>query len=59
MNCAKSEAYMNFESVSKRRLTQDNPVYAAMIENMDWNIGMLLDTIQQAGINDNTLVIFA
>lgn len=55
---AKDEDWMKLETGWKRRLVQDNPVYAAMIENMDWNIGRLLDKIQQAGIDDNTLVIF-
>ena len=37
----------------KRRTLQNHPVYAAMIENLDHNIGRLLETI-----DDNTLVIF-
>jgi len=37
----------------QRRLIQSDPVYAAMIENLDTNIGRLL-----ASVDDNTLVIF-
>ena len=33
---AKDEEWMKLEAGWKRRLVQDNPVYAAMIENMDW-----------------------
>jgi arylsulfatase A-like enzyme len=55
---AKDEAWMKNENGWKRRLVQDNPVYAAMIENMDWNIGRILDQLKQQGIDDNTLVIF-
>lgn len=55
---AKDEEWMKHEGGWKRRTVQDNPVYAAMIENMDWNIGRLLETIKQSGIDDNTLVIF-
>lgn len=55
---AKDEDWMKYENGWKRRLVQDNPVYAAMIENMDWNIGRLLNALKQAGVDDNTLVIF-
>jgi arylsulfatase A-like enzyme len=41
-----------------RRLLQSDPVYAAMIENLDWNIGRLLQALDAAGIADNTVVIF-
>jgi len=33
-------------------------VYAAMLENMDSNIGRLLDHLKQLGIYDNTLIVF-
>jgi Arylsulfatase A and related enzymes len=39
-------------------LVQDHPVYAAMMENMDTNIGRILQKLQQLGINDNTIIIF-
>lgn len=55
---AKDEEWMKNEGDWKRRLMQDNPVYAAMIENMDWNIGRILDKLTQLNIDDNTLVIF-
>lgn len=54
----KDEAWMKNEKDWKRRLVQDNPVYAAMIENMDWNIGRILEKLKEAGLDDNTLVIF-
>lgn len=37
---------------------QQNPVYAAMIKSADTNIGRILETLNQQGISDNTLVIF-
>jgi arylsulfatase A-like enzyme len=55
---AKDEEWMRYENGWKRRLVQDNPVYAAMIENMDWNIGRILDKLKQMDLDDNTLVIF-
>ena len=41
-----------------RRIIQSDPRYAAMIYNLDWNIGRLLKAIDDAGQTDNTLVIF-
>ena len=42
----------------KRRIIQSNPIYAAMIENLDTNIGKLLDALDECGITDNTAVFF-
>ena len=36
-----------------------NPVYAAMVESVDHNIGRLLTRIEELGLDDNTVVIFA
>ncbi|MFD2525876.1 sulfatase [Flavihumibacter stibioxidans] len=54
----KDEAWMKHETGWRRRVLQDNPVYAAMLENMDWNIGRILNKLRQSGLDDNTLVIF-
>jgi len=42
----------------KRRLVQSDPVYAAMIESLDENIGRILQALDEVGEADNTLVIF-
>ena len=42
----------------RRRLVQSDPVYAAMIESLDENIGRLLDAIETCGEVDNTIVVF-
>lgn len=55
---AKDEPWMQFESEWKKRLIQDNPVYAAMIENMDWNIGRMINKLKEQGLLENTLIIF-
>ncbi len=53
-----------FKTVNKmhlrvqRRRIQSNPVYAAMMANLDWNIGRLLKTLEDEGVADNTLIIF-
>lgn len=41
-----------------KRLVQSDPEYAAMIENLDWNIGRVIDTLKETGLYDNTLIIF-
>jgi arylsulfatase A-like enzyme len=37
---------------------QNNPVYAAMVETVDQNIGRLLNRLEEWGIAENTLVAF-
>jgi len=39
--------------------TKINPVYAAMVESVDSNIGRLLKRIEELGLDNNTVVIFA
>lgn len=33
-------------------------IYAAMVENLDWNIGRLIDHLKARGVYDNTLIVF-
>ena len=42
----------------KRRLVQSDPVYAAMIESVDENIGRLLQTLDDEGLTDDTIILF-
>ena len=37
---------------------QNNPVFAAMVENMDTNVGKILATLKDLGLEKNTLVVF-
>jgi arylsulfatase A-like enzyme len=41
-----------------RRTVQSDPAYAAMIENLDTNVGRLLDALERTGKADDTVVIF-
>lgn len=34
-------------------------IYYAMAANLDWNVGRLLEALEQAGLADNTLVVFS
>jgi arylsulfatase A-like enzyme len=54
----KDEPWMKFEKGWKQRMVQDNAVYAAMIENMDENIGRILSKIDAMGLSDNTIIVF-
>ena len=42
----------------RQRTTIKDPIYAAMIEDMDTAIGRFLKALDEAGLRDNTLVIF-
>ncbi len=46
------------EAERKVRQTQNHPVYAAMVESMDSNIGRLLAALKANGVADNTVVFF-
>jgi arylsulfatase A-like enzyme len=41
-----------------RRVVQSDPAYAAMMENLDTNVGRLLDALDRTGHRDDTIVIF-
>ena len=36
----------------------DNGLYGDVIQEIDWSVGKIMDAIQTAGLNDNTVVIF-
>jgi arylsulfatase A-like enzyme len=38
--------------------SQRNPVYAAMVQSLDENIGRLLDALEELKLADNTIIIF-
>lgn len=41
-----------------RRVIQSDAEYAAMVENLDTNIGLVLDALDEEGLTENTLVMF-
>lgn len=43
---------------ARRMVVQSNPVYAAMVENLDTNIGRVLNALQEDGCGEETLVVF-
>jgi len=46
------------EGENKVRLVQNNPVYAAMLEQMDSAVGRVLEAVKQNGLSDRTAIIF-
>lgn len=42
----------------RRRLVQSDPVYAAMIESVDNNIGRILNVLEEQGELDSTIIVF-
>ncbi|WOH36249.1 sulfatase [Thalassotalea fonticola] len=46
------------QTVRKVRKVQNQPAYAAMVEQMDSNVGRVLAQLEQAGLANNTVVIF-
>lgn len=54
----KQPAYIN-EGTGRTKMRQDNATYAAMVENMDENIGKLLQLLKDLNIDDNTIVVFS
>lgn len=54
----KDEAWMTPEKGWRQRTVQDHAVYAAMIENMDYNVGRILQKLADLGLAENTIVVF-
>ena len=46
------------ERARKVRLVQEHAVYASMVESMDAAVGIVLDAIDDAGIADDTIIVF-
>jgi arylsulfatase A-like enzyme len=51
-------AWDSLDDTSKKLYARQMEVYAGYQENADWNVGRLLDAIEEMGDLDNTLVIF-
>lgn len=47
------------EGEGRRKMRQDDAAYAGMVENVDENVGRLLQTLKDLGIDKNTIVVFS
>jgi len=52
------DAWGSLDDASKKLYTRQMEVYAGFQENADWNVGRLLDAVEEMGDLDNTLVIY-
>ena len=47
------------EGAGRRKMRQDDPAYAGMVENVDQNVGRLLKVLKDMGLDKNTIIIFS
>ena len=47
------------EGEGRRKMRQDDAAYAGMVENVDQNVGKLLQTLKDMGIDKNTIIVFS
>ncbi|MEZ4970232.1 MAG: sulfatase [Flavobacteriaceae bacterium] len=53
-----AEKGYKMERVLPIRQVQDNPIYAGLVESMDDAVGEVLYALKDAGVEDNTIVVF-
>lgn len=58
INCEPFQTEHNKNSCVQRRILQSDTVYAAMVYNLDYNVGRLVDALKEKGVYDNTLIVF-
>jgi len=56
---AKAELIQSYRSRIDPQDPQRSPIYAAMVESMDDAVGTLIDTLDDLGLADNTIIVFA
>lgn len=47
------------EGAGRRKMRQDDPDYAGMVENVDENVGLLMSYLEESGQLENTIVVFS
>ena len=52
------DAWDSLDDASKKLYTRQMEVYAGFMDNADWNVGRLLDEIEEMGDLDNTLIFY-
>jgi arylsulfatase A-like enzyme len=58
MNFGDTPEYIK-EGEGRRKMRQDDAAYAGMVENVDENVGKLLQTLKDLGIDKNTIIVFS
>jgi arylsulfatase A len=54
---AKKDMIKKYEAVAKPE-RRGKPAYAAMVESVDQSVGRVLETLEELGLTENTLIIF-
>jgi len=52
------EAGFDMERNLPIRVVQDNPIYAGLVETMDEAVGLVLKSLRENGLQENTIVVF-
>ena len=52
------EAWQNLSETEKRRASKEMEIYAAMIDELDSNLGRMLKYLEDSGESENTVIIF-
>jgi arylsulfatase A-like enzyme len=52
------EKGFEMERILPIRTVQDNPVYAGLVESMDDAVGVVLNTLKELGLDENTIIVF-
>jgi arylsulfatase A-like enzyme len=55
---ARQDYIEHFKAKADAKNPQHNPLYAAMVKSLDDGIGRILQAVDDAGIADNTLIVF-
>ncbi len=55
---ASAEKIAKYEALAKKDGHHSNPAYAALVEHMDDALGVVMHALNEAGVADNTIVIF-
>ncbi len=53
-----ADGWARLSQEERSHIPEWKKVYYAMASNLDWNIGRILDAVNQAGIRDNTILVF-
>ncbi len=55
---AESHKYYGFADASERTFREMRAAYYGMVSQIDWQVGLVLETLAEQGLADNTIVVF-
>lgn len=54
----KNHKYWGFTDASELTFRRMKAAYYGMVSQLDWQLGLILDTVRELGLEDNTVVVF-